>query len=443
MSSGGSNGAARRLQSELPVLTSAAPGGTETYIPRFADTRLEQALARSAAVELRGPRGVGKTTTALQMARSVLALQNPDTAAAVSEDPRSALLGQPAPLLIDEWQEVPEVLWAVKEHLDTSNRPGQFVITGSVRSDSWQQMPLTGTLRSDRHVSVQPLRETRTVRETRAQCQAVAREACWRVSSWKRVNSTSASTTTSISQCRAVTRTRWRRSIPEARAARLRNRIDGTVNVDILVGRHDRSKLADFMTCYALHSGGVVPIQRLCDDAGVSRNTGYAYLRLLARTYLVADAPSFHHNRISHLRRSPKRLLVDAGLLAASWDADVALIRCSADLRGRLLETFTAAQLRAQALASDVRYRLAHLRRNDREIDFVLDAGVRGIVAVEVKAGVRGGRKEARHLFWLREQIGNAFAGGAVLHTGKRPPHLLDNSTSGRIWSAPISALWA
>ena len=41
-----------RLQHEVPVLTSAAPGGTEAYIPRLADAQLEMALSRSAAVEL-------------------------------------------------------------------------------------------------------------------------------------------------------------------------------------------------------------------------------------------------------------------------------------------------------------------------------------------------------------------------------------------------------
>ena len=427
---------AGRLADELPVLTSAAPGGSEAYIARLADGVLERALARSAAVELRGPRGVGKTTTALQQAGSVLAMQDPDVAAAVREDPRVLLLGQRAPLLIDEWQEVPEVLWAVKAHVDASSQPGQFIITGSIRGDSRQQMPLTGRAEA---IDMFPF----SVAERRgAQGMSLAErlfgghgleagEAGLGVADYVDIAMQSGYPNT------------MDEADPDARAARLRNRIDATVYVDSLVGRHDRSKLADFTTCYALHSAGVVPLQRLCDDVGISRNTGDAYLGLLTRTYLVADAPSYHHNRISHLRRAPKRLLVDAGLLAAAWRADAATILRSADLRGRLLETFVAAQLRAQALGSAVPYRLAHLRRNDREVDFVLDGGIRGIVAVEVKAGVHGGRSEARQLFWLRDQLGDSFAAGVVLHTGRRSPHPLDDHPTGPIWSAPIAALWA
>lgn len=418
------------------MLTSAAPGGTDAYIPRFVDSPLEHALSRSGAVELRGPRGVGKTTTALQVARTVFACQNPDTATAIRQDPRSTLLGQRTPVLIDEWQEVPEVLWAVKEHLDTSNVPGRFIITGSLRGHEGEQSPLTGraeaidmfpfSVAERRGVRTMPLAERLFVGE---EVGGVDTTLC--VNDYIAIALESGYPNT------------MDEADPAARAARLRSRIDGTVNVDGLVGRHDRSKLADFVAAYALHSGGVVPSQRLCDDVGISANTGRAYQALLSRTYLVADAPSFHHNRISHLRRSPKRLLVDAGLLAAAWGVGADVISRSADLRGRLLETFVAAQLRAGALASGVRYSLGHLRRNGREVDFVLDGGVRGVVAVEVKAGIHGGRKEARHLFWLRDQLGDSFAGGVVLHTGRRPPHPLDDTPTGRIWSAPVSALWA
>ena len=425
-----------RLSGELPALTSAAPGGIDPYIPRFVDVHLERALARSGAVELRGPRGVGKTTTALQVARTVFACQNPDTAAAVRGDPRSALLGQRTPVLIDEWQEVPEVLWAIKEHLDTSDTPGRFIITGSFRNDDWEQSPLTGRAEA---IDMFPF----SVAERRGVLTAPLAEKLFGGHDIEADDVDLGINDYIDIALKSGYPNTMSESDPTARAARLRNRIDGTVNVDSLVGRHDRSKLADFVAAYALHSGGVVPLQRLCDDVGISSNTGRAYESLLSRTYLVADAPSFHHNRISHLRRSPKRLLVDAGLLAAAWGVGAEAIVRSADLRGRLLETFVAAQLRADTLASGVQYRLRHLRRDAREVDFVLDGGVRGVVAVEVKAGVHGGRKEATHLFWLRDQLGDFFAGGVVLHTGRRPPHPLDDATTGRIWSAPVSVLWA
>ncbi|MDE0268155.1 MAG: hypothetical protein OXI96_03840 [Acidimicrobiaceae bacterium] len=47
-------------------------------------------------------------------------------------------------------------------------------------------------------------------------------------------------------------------------------------------------------------SGGVIPLQRLCDDISVSRNTGNAYLHLLTRIHLAVDPPSYHTNRICY-----------------------------------------------------------------------------------------------------------------------------------------------
>jgi hypothetical protein len=45
---------------------------------------------------------------------------------------------------------------------------------------------------------------------------------------------------------------------------------------------------------------------------------------------------------------------------------------------------------------------------------------------------------DARHLAWLRDETGDAFAAGIILHTG---PHVFP--VSDRIIAAPVSALWS
>jgi uncharacterized protein len=56
---------------------------------------------------------------------------------------------------------------------------------------------------------------------------------------------------------------------------------------------------------------------------------------------------------------------------------------------------------------------------------------------VEVKADAAPGRGDARHLLWLRDQLGDRFEAGVVLHTGPRTYQLEE-----RIHAAPISTLW-
>ncbi|QSB12975.1 hypothetical protein JQS43_15050 [Natronosporangium hydrolyticum] len=45
---------------------------------------------------------------------------------------------------------------------------------------------------------------------------------------------------------------------------------------------------------------------------------------------------------------------------------------------------------------------------------------------------------DGRHLSWLRDELGDRFVGGIVLHTGTRLLPLGD-----RIVAAPISSLWS
>ena len=222
----------------------------------------------------------------------------------------------------------------------------------------------------------------------------------------------------------------------EAIATRCRN---------VLLGRQDRAKLLEFARVYASHTGRVVPLTRLCDDSGVARATGREYVALLERTFLAHECPAFLPGGVGRVQRSPKRLLVDAGLAAAVWDSDAWTIRRSSDLRGRLMETFVAAQLRAEHDPRVTGYRLRHFRRDGgQEVDFVLDGGPQGVVGVEVEAGDRAGLHEARHLLWLRDQLGGRFTAGVVLHTGPRPPTVLSQASGGggSIWSAPVATLW-
>jgi hypothetical protein len=57
-----------------------------------------------------------------------------DTRALVAGDPATFVSGA-APVLVDEFQHVPELLDAVKAELNRDNRPGRFVITGSTGYD--------------------------------------------------------------------------------------------------------------------------------------------------------------------------------------------------------------------------------------------------------------------------------------------------------------------
>ncbi|MGL5829512.1 MAG: AAA family ATPase, partial [Angustibacter sp.] len=116
----------------MSILLFMAP---EPYLERIADQTLQQVLRELPALMITGPRACGKTTSARRLAADALHLDDPVVAAAVAADPDAALRRSREPLLIDEWQEVPSVLGAVKRAVDSDSRPGRFLLTGSAEAE--------------------------------------------------------------------------------------------------------------------------------------------------------------------------------------------------------------------------------------------------------------------------------------------------------------------
>lgn len=109
------------------------------------------------------------------------------------------------------------------------------------------------------------------------------------------------------------------------------------------------------------------------------------------------------------------------------------------DMLGRLLDTFVAAQLRAELAVSDLGPRLYHLREEHgrREVDLVIETASGTLIGIEIKASSAVTAHDARHLAWLRDEAGDAFAAGLVLHTG---PYVFP--LGDRLVAAPVSVLW-
>ncbi len=118
-----------------------------------------------------------------------------------------------------------------------------------------------------------------------------------------------------------------------------------------------------------------------------------------------------------------------AELTAADRTSDPALA-------GPYFESYVMQQLRPQV--DGIRGALTHVRTGsgEHEVDAVIETGHRHVIGVEVKLGVRPSSADARRLGWLRDQLGDLFAHGFVVHTGGDSCPLGD-----RIWALPVSVL--
>lgn len=407
------------------------------YRERAIEHLLRQLLAEVPALLVVGPRAAGKTTTASRHAADIVRLDSPSEAAAFRADPDAALRGLKEPVLLDEWQAVPEVLGAVKRAVDTNPRPGRYLITGSVRADieaaTWPgtgrvvRVPLYGMTVAEQlgRLATPPLLDRLAGGDTLG-------------------------VPANPPDLRGYIDLALRSGFPEpalalsesARQRWLESYIDQLLTRDALhlgTGR-DPARLRRYFEAYALNSAGIVEDKTLYDAARINRRTAIGYEQLLTNLMVLESVPAWTSNRLKRLVLSPKRYLIDPALLAGILRVDVNGILRDGDLLGRVLDTFVVAQIRGQLPIAEARPRLYHLRdqQGRHEIDLIAELGGRQIVGIEVKAEAAPGPDAIRHLRWLRDQLGDRFTAGVLLHTGRRT-YALDE----RILAVPICTLWA
>jgi predicted AAA+ superfamily ATPase len=415
--------------------------GRVEYRERLADRYLAGLLTQLAAVMVTGPRASGKTTTASRHAATTIRLDDPADAAAFQASPGVALRGLPEPVLLDEWQEVPGVLGAVKRAVDADPRPARFILTGSVRAEL-NTVTWPGTGRITR-LAMYPMTAGELLGTTPG------------VSFFDRLVSASSEPTTDDFGPGAATDLAgyvdWaqRGGLPEPAL-----RLDGSARTDwwdgyvadlvtrdvaSLAGGRNPIALRRYLTGIAANTAGVVTDMTLNEAAGIDRRTGRSYESLLTSLFAIDALPAWSSNRLARLVDLPKRFVIDPALALVLLGTDSGGAIRDGNLLGRTIETFVVAQLRAEAAVSTSRPHLFHLRDKGgrHEIDVIAEYPGGTLAAIEIKATSAPTIRDAAHLVWLRDQLGPRFTRGLVLHTGPRAFDLSD-----RVIAAPISTLW-
>jgi len=104
------------------------------YKQRIADELIKRKLLGKGAILVQGPKWCGKTTTAKQVAQTIVNLGDTGELASALETmqvfPKKLLEGK-VPLLFDEWQTVPELWDMIRSEVDNRGEMGQFILTGS------------------------------------------------------------------------------------------------------------------------------------------------------------------------------------------------------------------------------------------------------------------------------------------------------------------------
>lgn len=395
----------------------------------------DELLPTFPAIHLVGARGCGKTTSATRFADAVLDLSEPGIRRAAVESPDGLLAGSHGTVLIDEWQEAPEILGAVKRAVDgdLEATPGRFVIAGSVRA-AHQAATWPGT---GRLIRVRMHGLTHTEIEGTDAYDPVARFFAgdtdgYARSEWDRAR-----------YCHTIVRGRFPGAMRFGSTARDRwfaSYVEQLAERDaaqLTLRSPQAPKLRAVLDSCAARTGQLLNKQAVARDSAVDVRTADAHVSLLEDLSVVVRIPAWHTQRVKRLTRSPKVHVMDPGLAAHLLGTDARALSLSERLVGQLFETLVVTEILPHLQAPAAPTGLFHARSADgKEVDLVLERHG-SIVGLEVKSSENVGRRDARGLMWLRDITGDAFQMGAVLYAGQWPFRLDD-----RIWALPISTLW-
>lgn len=102
-------------------------------IARRLEIKLREWARQYPVISLTGPRQSGKTTLckAVFSGKPYVSLEDIDTRSFAKNDPRGFLAELPEGGVIDEIQHAPDLVSYIQTIVDSEQRPGMFVLTGS------------------------------------------------------------------------------------------------------------------------------------------------------------------------------------------------------------------------------------------------------------------------------------------------------------------------
>jgi uncharacterized protein len=405
-------------------------------IPRHAAGAVRDALGDTRVVLVNGARQCGKSTLVAVVGGEVAAewrsLDRAATRQAAVFDPTEFVAGG-GPMVIDEVQRVPELFLAIKEVVDTDNRPGRFLLTGSARVLGLRGLPdaLPGRMET---IELWPLSQGEIDGKSDGFVDAVFELG-------PQVRHTSTETRGGYVD-RLV-----RGGFPEAvaRADKRRERfldsyVADLINRDVIqLSEIERGPEMRALTrLVAARSGQLLVPGTLGRELGLPQPTIKRYLGLLEEVFLIKRVPAWSRNLSSRAVATAKVALVDSGIAANLLGQDADSLRQPDSPLGPLLEGFVAMEIARQLTWSGQRAELFHYRTKDKvEVDIVLENRRGQVVAIDVKAAstVRG--EDFRGIQHLADRLGDELVVGIVLYTGQQTLPF-----GPRFRAVPISALW-
>ena len=382
------------------------------YRKRVADQILKDKLKAKGAVLIEGSKWCGKTTTATQIAKSILYMQDPALKShnlKLAELDPSLLLEGDTPRLIDEWQLAPQLWDAVRFAVDQRDEFNQFILTGSSVPAADMSTSHSGTGRISR-MTMRPM----TLYESGDSNGSVSLKELFDVQGKIAANNSLDVRRIAYLICRGG----WPKALDQSEKIALRQAYDyydAVVEADISnmdgVNRNpQRVKL--LMRSLARYTASDTKVAKIREDMvsndldALNVDTIYSYINALKRIFVVENLPAWSPNLRSKtaIRTSDKRHFVDPSIAVAALGVGPDDLLNDLNTMGLLFESLCVRDLRVFAEALDGT--LYHYRdKTGLECDAVIHLRNGSYALIEAKLGGSEIEDAARNLITLKNKI--------------------------------------
>ena len=334
------------------------------YRNRVVDAILQEKLEGKGAVLIEGPKWCGKTTTAEQIAKSVLYMDDPQSKEQnvnmAALNPKRLLSGE-TPRLIDEWQIAPKLWDAIRFEVDHRDDLGQFVLTGSAVPPDTKEITHSGTGRFS-WLMMRPMSLYESGESTGEVSLSRLFEGKGEVDGESKLDLERIAF--------LICRGGWPRSIDMRDKIALNQAIDyydAIVHSDI--NRADGveknpERVKRLMRSLARNQGQQIANTAIAadiavnDESTINQETVAGYISALKKIFVVEDMPAWNPNLRSKsaIRTSDTRYFVDASIAAAALGIGPNDLINDLNTMGFLFETMCVRDLRvyAEALGGSV-----------------------------------------------------------------------------------------
>ncbi len=358
--------------------------------------KLESLLKTFPVVTLTGCRQCGKSTLLKNLLPdyTYISLEDLDIRELARRDPRHFISAYSQNVIIDEIQQVPELLSYLQTHVDSVNRSGMYVLTGShnllLMQSISQSLAGRTALLTLAPFSIQELRNADMLP-------------------------------------RSVNEMLYTGNFPRIYDQHMEpadfyaSYIQTYVERDVRLIRNisDFSAFTRFLKLCAGRCGQILNVSQLAEDAGITRKTAESWISLLETSYIIYRLKPYYKNFGKRIIKNPKLYFYDTGLAASLIGLNDSQQIESFYMRGALFENLIVSDLLKKRFFSGKTGELYFWRdSNGVEIDVMEEDGTE-LYAYEIKVSETMNAGFFSNIKKIKDSAGIQMRNTAVIYGGK------------------------